>query len=80
MFLVFPDHTHLLFVRPSGVLGLPHKNQLCLPRDYHCVDSLALEDCDCNSSEISYTSVLCACLFCVGNIRVYSSLEAVGWR
>ena len=52
----------------------------CLPRDYHCVDSLALEDCDCNSSEISYTSVLCACLFCVGNIRVYSSLEAVGWR
>ena len=22
----------------------------------------------------------CACLFCVGLVRVYSSLEAVGWR
>ena len=43
-------------VRSSGVLGLPYKKQLCLPTDYHCVNSLALEDCHCNSSEIAYQS------------------------
>ena len=46
----------------SGVLGLPYKNQLCLPTDYHSVNSLALEDCDCNSSEIAYMYTLSACL------------------
>ena len=78
MCLWFPDH----IVRSSGVLGLPYKNQLCLHvyTDYHSVNSLALEDCDCNSSEIAYIGTLCACLFYVGHVRVYSSLEAVGWR
>ena len=70
VFVVFPDHTHLLFVRLSGVLGLPYKNQLCLHTDYHSVNSLALEDCDCNSSEIAYMGTLCACLFYVGHVRV----------
>ena len=60
-----------LFVRSFGVLGLPYKNQLCLPTDYHCVNSWALEDYDYNSSEIAYMGTLCACLFCVGHVRVY---------
>ena len=32
------------------------------------------------SSEIAYMGTLCACLFYVGHVRVYSSLEAVGSR
>ena len=51
-------------VRSSGVLGLPYKKQLCLPTDYHCVNSLALEDCHCNTSEIAYMgTLLCLVLF-----------------
>ena len=80
VFVVYPDHTHLLFVRSSGVLGLSYKNQLCLPTDYHSVKSLAMEDCDYNSSEIAYMGILCAFLFYVGHVYVYSSLEPVGWR
>ena len=53
---------------------------MCLPTDYHSVNSLALQDCDCNSSETAYMCTICACLFYVGHVRVYSSLEAVGWR
>ena len=46
------------------------------------MNSLTLEDCDCNSSEIAYMiymGTLCACSFFVGHVRVYSSLETVGW-
>ena len=66
-----------LFVRSSGVLGLPYTNQLCLPTDYHSVNSLALEDLDCNSSEIAYMCTLCACLFYVGHVRVYRRLAFI---
>ena len=46
--------------------------------DYHSVNSLALEKCDCKSSEIADMGALCACSFYVGHVCVYSSLEAVG--
>ena len=45
--------------------------------------SLALENCDCNSSEIAYMGTFVpvfACSFYVGHVCVYSSLEVVGWR
>ena len=42
------------------------------------MNSLAHEDCDCNSSEIAHMGThvpVCVCSFDVGHVRVYSSLK-----